>query len=298
MVVRSEKTTQSYAKLLKSIQMLLDINDTTLDWLLDYKAVIPAIDKSTYATNTKKLMFVAIKSTLRDSGDGRFHNIIKFYDARMMDFAEKSRQVEEEQKLNPTEAKKYIDWNKVLSVRESLRVAVEKMLETDDGSVELMNAMQNYIIVCLYTMIEPVRLDFAEMQIVPRRPSNPVGNYLIWNKRPYFLFTKYKTAAKYGKVIRAVPLELMKVLEWWLSMNPTGFLLIDKAGNAMTDVGLCQRVISIFNKQIGKSVGVSQLRHSYITYMRGDEMPLKEQMEMAKNMMHSVDMSVKYRKLE
>lgn len=298
MVIRSEKTIESYDKLLKSIKSLLNVNDTTLNWLMDYKKVIAAIDNSSYSQNTKKLMFIAIKSTLRDSGDGRFHIIIKFYDARMRDFAEKTKEAEEAQKLNPTEAKKYVDWNKVLGVRESLRIVVEKMMETDDGSVELMNTMQNYIIVCLYTMIEPVRLDYAEMQIVQKKPAKPEGNYLIWNKRPYFLFSKYKTATKYGIVTRKVPAELIKVLEWWISMNPTGFLLIDRAGNAMTDTALCQRVISIFNKQIGKNVGVSQLRHSYITYMRDGEMPLKEQQQMAKNMMHSTDMSVKYRKIE
>lgn len=298
MVVRSEKTVESYNKLLKSIQSLVNVNDTTLDWLMDYKAVIPAIQHSSYSDNTKKLMFVAIKSRLRDSNDGKFQPILKFYDARMRDYAEQSKENEESQQLNPEESKKYIDWNTVLRVRDMLRKQMESMMEKNQDSVEFFHHVQNYVIVCLYTMIEPVRLDFADMAVVSKRPKTLEGNYLVWNKAPYFLFSKYKTAAKYGVVTRKVPGDLKDVITIWLSMNPTGYLLIDRAGSSMTDSALCQRVIAIFQKAIQKNVGVSQLRHSYITYMRDGEMPLKEQQEMAKHMMHDVQMSVKYRKLE
>jgi hypothetical protein len=297
MVARSEKTLETYRKSLATVKKLLDIDTDTDEYLLDYKTTIKTIEDSTYSENTKKVIYTAIKSTIRDKNDERFNAIQKFYNARMNDYANKSREKEESQTLSEKEVEKYVDWNTILDVRKKLHENLNK-IDIDNDHYEFANAYQDYLIVCLYTMIEPVRLDFAPMTIVKEKPRKPTGNYLVWNSKPYFLFSEYKTSHAHGVVRRNIPNDLKQVLDSWMCLNPTDSLLIDRYGCNMKEMTLCQKIIRIFERMIQKRVGVSQIRHSYVTYMRDGEMPLKQQQEMAKNMMHSPNMSIKYRKIE
>jgi site-specific recombinase XerD len=61
--------------------------------------------------------------------------------------------------------------------------------------------------------------------------------------------------------------------------------------------GLAARVKHAFQMATGKPLGVSMLRHSYITHMRRGEMPVYEQQKMAAAMCHSSAMSQMYRKI-
>jgi hypothetical protein len=72
---------------------------------------------------------------------------------------------------------------------------------------------------------------------------------------------------------------------------------VDRSGSPLGAVALGQLIISTFQKHCGKKVGVSMLRHSYISYVRAKELPIKKSDALAHQMMHSPKMSMIYRKI-
>jgi hypothetical protein len=194
----------------------------------------------------------------------------------------------ETQTLSKSEETKYLPWKDILDTLEKARLAVEDVW-----------TLQEYVILALYTLMPPVRLDYGEMKIVPVEPSEPVGNYLVWSaqhKTPYFYFSDYKTFKVYGVMKIQLRPALIEVLEEWLAY-PTQYLLEDRSGNPLGSVMLGQLIISTFHKHCGKKVGVSMLRHSYISHIRAKELPIKKSDALAHQMMHSPKMSMIYRKL-
>jgi len=142
----------------------------------------------------------------------------------------------------------------------------------------------------------PVRLDYGDMKVVAVEPAEPVGNYLVWGRKPYFYFSDYKTFKVYGVIRIKLRSALIDVLEEWLPYSGE-HLLVDRSGGALGPVALGQLIISTFQKHCGKKVGVSMLRHSYISYIRAKELPIKQSDALAHQMMHSPKMSMIYRKI-
>jgi len=59
-----------------------------------------------------------------------------------------------------------------------------------------------------------------------------------------------------------VPKPLATILNAWIKINPTDWLLFDTNMNHLTPVKLNQRLNKIFD---GKKVAINALRHSYLT---------------------------------
>jgi hypothetical protein len=72
-----------------------------------------------------------------------------------------------------------------------------------------------------------------------------------------------------------MPKELKTILNKWIKVNPTEYLLFDTNMNKLTNVKLNQR----FNKIFGGKKSVNALRHSFLTDKYADDMKKKKEME-------------------
>jgi len=272
---------RTYTRMINILRKAFGLPDDDIEFLKDSQRVIDWIESSKYAVNSKKAIYIAIVGTLkaqegydltpyRSKMDGYNKEVIASY---------------ETQTLSALEETKYLPWTQILDAVEKARVAVEDVW-----------TLQEYVILALYTLMPPVRLDYGEMKVVPVEPADPVGNYLVWSKKPYFYFSDYKTFKVYGVMKIELCAALVKVLEEWLAY-PDQYLLVDRSGSPLGAVALGQLIISTFQKHCGKKVGVSMLRHSYISYIRAKELPIKKSDALAHQMMHSPKMSMIYRKI-
>ena len=272
---------RTYTRMINILRKAFGLPDDNIEFLKDTQKVIDWIESSKYAINSKKAIYIAIVGTLK-AQEGYD---LEPYRAKMDSYNKEVVANYETQTLSKSEETKYLPWTQILDAVEKARVAVEDIW-----------TLQEYIILALYTLMPPVRLDYGEMKVVPVEPANPVGNYLIWSKKPYFYFSDYKTFKVYGVMKIELCAALVKVLEEWLAY-PDQYLLVDRSGSPLGAVALGQLIISTFQKHCGKKVGVSMLRHSYISYIRAKELPIKKSDALAHQMMHSPKMSMIYRKI-
>lgn len=281
----SAYTSLTYERSVATIRKGLGIEGDTLDFLDDADAVIAWIDSSKYATNSRKTFYIAIVSTLKNND--LFPFAVEQYRAKMDTLNNQVATKAKDQELTDAEKAKYLEWPQILEAYEKIRLAVHDL-----------QSFQDYLLISLYVLMPPERLDYAKMRIVSEEPAEHGANYLIWNSKPYFLLTDYKTYSKYGaKRSPPLPKALCDIIRQWRTLVDDEYLLLDGNGGPMPEWLLGQTIISVFEKFTGKKVGANILRHSYESWRRKGEMSFKESAELARQMGHSLTMSQLYRRL-
>lgn len=282
----SDYTSATYGRSIETLRKGMGAG-ADLSFLLDPKNVIGWIASSKYAMNTKKLFYIAIVATLKKTTVQPVE-VIAAYRVEMDALNKKSKEEQLAQKLSPAEEGKFVPWPEIMKcLNDKIRTSVKDVA-----------SFQEYLIASLYCLTPPVRLDYANMQIVTKKPEKPEGNYLVMDEHPHFLFTQYKTASKYGDQVNPIPQKLLTIIYEWLAIVDSNWLLINSKGQPMTEWQLGQTIIKVFEKHLGKPVGASMLRHSYTSHVRKGELSLKKSKDLAAAMMHSPHMNQTYRRLQ
>lgn len=264
---------------------MLNAPDGDLTFLKDSSRVIAWIEGLERSINTRKVYYIAIVSHLK--GDPGYAVVFADYKTKMDAYNRAVSEQMAKQELTPRETVKFLTWPEILEVRERVRLAASDLA-----------SYQDYVVLCLYTMVAPVRCDYAPMAVVDKEPTTTKGNFLlVLPSSMTIVLNEFKTAHRYGQQRFPVPTDLEMVLRNWLDLNPSGWLLLDSDGYPMTDSGLSTRIISIFKKHAQKSLGINILRHSYVSWLRRDEPTFADQQAVAAAMCHSVGMNILYRRL-
>ena len=133
--------------------------------------------------------------------------------------------------------------------------------------------IQDYIIMCLYSnvFIPPRRLmDYTNFKM--REINKEIDNYMDKNT---FVFNAYKTSKVYGKQTVVIPVQLRNILNKWNKLTGNDYLLFDKAGKALTNVKLNQRLKSI----LGNNSSVNSIRHGVLSDMFQPDIELQNKMK-------------------
>jgi hypothetical protein len=180
------------------------------------------------------------------------------------------------QHMSQEKQENYMEWLEVMKTLEKIRDAYY------DGN----ESLENLLIVSLYTLQPPVRLDYAGMSFTAKDSKSDVGNYAILNgKQPIFVYNDYKTKNVYGKAEIAINKKLLILLQLYASKNES---------LAMSRDNLSKRVISLFKKYAGKEMSVIMLRRSFITDFLSNNVSENDKERMAKMMLHSKNIQAFY----
>ena len=272
----SESTKKAYENAIKQLRTL-----TTAD-VKQVKKIKEKVEGSQYSDSTKSIIYSAIKglhgSELTEKQKEEYSKLIKV-------LVDKRRSMDPQV---PTEAQKAksIEWGDVLKLREELK-----------GKIKNFDSHLNYVILCLYTMFPPRRLEYSDMRIVEKEPTGEPTENLFVLDPPTFVFAKFKTAWFFGVQRFPVPEDLTEVLKDFILTWNTNYIVCTRKGEPLSNHTLGNRIITIFKRNIDKDVGASMLRHSFSTYKRQGEMPLAQQEDIASKMGHSVIQSMQYRQV-
>lgn len=104
---------------------------------------------------------------------------------------------------------------------------------------------------------------------------------------------EYKTSKKYGEKLIQVDKKLSKLIADYLKVQTTGYLLIDeKKMEPLSSHGITKRLHRITKSRIGKAIGSSMIRHSYLSHKYAD---VSEEMKKDSDLMgHSLSTQKMY----
>jgi hypothetical protein len=163
------------------------------------------------------------------------------------------------QEKTPEQQASWVDTNQVNEIFNELKSNADLLYKKKNlTQTDLQNIQSFIIMACLGGIFIPPRRSKDFVDFVIRDADKTKDNYLDKNK---MIFNSYKTAKTYGQQVVDIPPPLKKILNKWISVNPTNDLLFDSNMNKLSSVKLNQRLNKIFDKK----VGVNQLRHSYLT---------------------------------
>ena len=197
----------------------------------------------------------------------------KDYRELMLDDIKEYNKTEAKQQKTDTQKENWVDSETLDKMMKVLFHNAKLLYNKENKNPTDYQEIQNYIILCLFGgyYIPPRRsLDYVDFKI--KNIDKNKDNFINKNS---FIFNSYKTAKTYGQQVVDIPKELKAILNKWIKINPTDYLLFDISFKPLSNVKLNQRL----NKLFGKKVGVNQMRKTYLSEKYSDLIDTKKQME-------------------
>lgn len=188
------------------------------------------------------------------------------------------------QEKTPKQEESWIEQTEVQELLNILSSNAKLLYKKKELNMNDYQDIQNYIIICLLggVYIPPRRSkDFVDFKI--KNIDKETDNYIDKNK---FIFNSYKTAKTYGQQSVDIPKDLKTILNKWIKINPTDYLLFDTNSKPLSNVKLNQRL----NKLFGKKVSINQLRHTFLSDKYKDLIETNKQLQNDFKQMGSSDL--------
>jgi len=243
-----------------------------------------------YAESTQKSMISVIVSVLSLYKEGSYKKIYLYWYNRMMG----NREEIDSSKKTDKQAQNWLNWDIVKAHEKRL----EEEALANKGGPTGWNSMLSYMVLSLYTKFSPRRnQDYQYMLVVknPKQAKSKTENYYVIDTNE-FIFNKYKTSKTYGEQKFEVPDDLAQVIKLYLKSHPNTKkgayqFLVNFDGSPLQSINAITRIL---NKIFGKKIGVSMLRHIFLSNM----LNIDEMKQTADEMGHSLNMQREYVKSE
>lgn len=209
----------------------------------------------------------------------------------MMDDIKVSKSIDIEQKKSEKQKENWITQDEIREKYDNMYQQLEPLFLVRKIDAKSLTDLQDLVLLALTSgiYIPPRRsLDWTEMMI--RGYDKSKDNYMLKNK---FYFNRYKTDKTYGLETIDIPLALQNLLKKYISYLPTSqkYLFVNRVGEKINSVRVTQALNKIFD---GKRISVNMLRHSFISHKYKDIPKLKDMMDTAKDMGHSILTALEY----
>ena len=189
----------------------------------------------------------------------------KYREVMLVDI-ESSRTKSQQQEKTEKQKDNFIDGDTISKIYQTLKKRANQLYKkgTEITQSEVQE-IQNYIILSLYSglYIPPRRAkDYTEFKI--KNINKDKDNYMEKNTKlgmNEFVFNDYKTSKTYAQQRVEIPKALKTIINKWIKINDTDYLLFDIHHKKLSNVTLNQRI----EKIIGKKMGVNGFRHTYMS---------------------------------
>ena len=182
-----------------------------------------------------------------------------YRDLMLEDVRDYNKEIHKQEKTPEQEAS-WVETNQVKEIFDELKKNADLLYKKKQLTPSDLQQIQNFIIIALLGGIYiPPRRSKDYVDFVIKSPDTATDNFL--NKKK-MVFNSYKTAKTYGQQMVDIPTTLASILNKWIKINPTKWLLFDAKMDKLSNVKLNQRLNKIFGE---KKVGVNQLRHTFLT---------------------------------
>jgi len=135
---------------------------------------------------------------------------------------------------------------------------LEKKAEEDPK-----NFLLDYLIISMYTYLPPSRCEYVRMKIYKNKKPETDSNYILLKDRSAFIVYS-------NNVMIKAPYDLVKILNKWAAFNKYDYLFVKIDGTPMLKNTLSQRILSIFQREISKKMGINAIRQAYVSSVRNE----------------------------
>jgi len=269
-----------YKSIINNISKKLNINIQSYDDVnKNFDVIIRHIEEK--EPKLKKTYYSGIISLYNDNNN--------IYVKKIRENMEKSINIYNEkltnQEMTDKQRENYKDWSEIKKMYNNYKEKYEDLLYKDELNNNEFYQLQLYVLLSCFILSPPVRsLNWTEYKI--KNIDKIKDNY---REGQNFIFNTYKNSNKKGQSIIKIPINLYNILLIWEDKNKHDYLFVNKKGDKLTPVTLCNLLNNFFNCRISSSM----LRHIYINDQYGN-IDLKKIWDNAHNMQHDILTNIKY----
>lgn len=158
---------------------------------------------------------------------------------------------------------------------------------------------QEFLLLSIALHLRPKRADLGNVAIIKAGTKlSPSKNYLVMDgpSRSILVLHDFKTAKKYERILEPLTEELYGDIRASLDSHPRKWLFSDRTGGPYSKNGYSQFVLRSFSHVFGKRVGVTMLRHIYVSERLDFNKMTQEELDGEAHLMgQSPDLQRKYR---
>jgi len=277
---------RAYLIILKKLNDEKDIE--SLDFLKDKEKITEIIKKKALTTQRNYLGAVLVALPILENSA----ELLEYYKGELEKVSTEYQTIIDSHKKTD---KQELNWSSMVELIEVLSKYKKGMLKINTMREQLNEReffyLTNYVVVGLFTLIPPTRLDYAPMSIITsEKEDDNKQNYLVNKSRnkKYFIINEYKSSKSYGKQILQIPSSLNSILNLYLKFyKGTSSFLLNSRGTPLTANGLSKLLTSSFGRYSkNKKVTLNLIRHIYIS----ENVKLTkdtDETKLANSMMHS-----------
>lgn len=171
-------------------------------------------------------------------------------------------------KMSENDKKKWTEWDKIMDLQKKLG----KVAKATGTQVDYMK----YLIISLYTLVPPKRLEYAEMMRTTKKDYDKFSQdtkdnrilYVGNTKKPFFSFGKHLVKRGTETRIIEIPTKLNNIIKHNIKLftPPSGYKPLYILGNPMSKNALSKRIEKIFMENGFPPIGATMLRKIYLSY--------------------------------
>ena len=209
------------------------------------------------------------------------------------------------QKKTNKQEKNWVDWKRILKFQKKKQKLIidNKFMSKDKLTLKEQKFLRDYLILSLYTVIKPRRLDYANMIIMDSKHYNKLTveeqskkNILVTHKHKSKMFSFGKEVQKNensGNLVYKLllPLRMRKIINLYLKHHDNESFLIGAhlKGKQISNDALSRTIVRILATEfLSKNIGVSMIRTIYKTWWNNKCLrSVKDKMKCAEEMGHS-----------
>jgi len=266
-----------------------------LSFLKDTKKVMKGLNEKPLTTKRNYLTAIMVGTKSQD------YEEYEFYRKEVQKLNEEYNEFIEQHKKTPIQNKNWTTLEELKKIQKDMRKNIMKLglYEKEDLNGYERKLFTDFLICSLYTLIPPVRLDYATMKIIKNIKDNDGKQNFLWisnEKRKHFIFNDFKNVATRGSATFLIPTNLNKIINKYLEFNKTENFIIDGKGNPMTTNAFGKLITRIFTHG-DKKPSLNIIRHAWAS-ANVDLKKRKQQAELADKMLHTPALQVAYAKVD
>jgi hypothetical protein len=206
--------------------------------------------------------------------------------------------------MTEKQAAKYIDWKKIVKLRQLLArsVRLARYYQRKHINKSDFQLLQQNLVLHLYTLMPPVRNDWSTVRYLTEsgwsslsEQEKQTTNNLVMARGGYRVYwADYKTKKKHGVIMQMLPKPLQTLLKKHIKMLKDRYdendLLWTQNGTPMTRNSLTKFLQRLFYKHFRKKISTSALRSIFLTH-KFDKKVLEEARTIARQMHHTPDVA-------
>jgi len=254
MAEKSVFTERNKVQVIRTLNKLFEVEDYR-EWLFEPYIVYEMLRGAYSNYTTVYTMLTTLAAIVRDLGQTTAY---KGYTNIIETLKPAYDKIRAEHKATPKQKANLVKWDDLAKVRDSYKNAT------------LWSDYQKYIVLSLYTLIEPLRLDYANMRVFmnAKTPDDEINYMNITPTKIIINIAKHKTAKASGNLVIEIPAkeQLYKDINTFHTMKGIDlqeYLLYNIKGKPMDENQLSTYIRSIFLEKLGKAVSVNLIRHAY-----------------------------------